>query len=49
VTRPYGGTLTAEAVRHRILRAFFNEEMKVVKHAAIGVRKHKKKGGQRKK
>ena len=34
VTRIYGGYLSAEAVRHRILRAFFNEELRVIKQGA---------------
>ena len=33
VTRPYGGNLCAKEVQNRIKRAFFNEEMKVLKHA----------------
>jgi large subunit ribosomal protein L34e len=43
VSRPYGGSLTSEAVRHRILRAFFNEELKVIKSSA-SLRKTGKKG-----
>ena len=31
VSRTYGGVLSAEAVRHRIMRAFFNEELKCIK------------------
>ena len=33
VSRTYGGVLSAEAVKHRILRAFFNEELKCIKKA----------------
>lgn len=49
VTRAYGGTLSAEAVRHRILRAFFNEELKVIKQGAATRRSGKKSGKGRKK
>jgi large subunit ribosomal protein L34e len=42
VSRAYGGTLSAEAVRFRIKRAFFKEELKVIKAGAI-VRKAGKK------
>ena len=45
VTRKYGGYLSAEAVRHRILRAFFNEELRVIKQGAAT--KKTKKGGKR--
>ncbi len=34
VSRAYGGSLSHEAVRHRILRSFFNEELKVIKQGA---------------
>jgi hypothetical protein len=44
VTRAYGGTLSAEAVRHRVLRAFFNEELKVIKQGATQ-RKTRKQAG----
>jgi len=47
VTRAYGGYLSHEAVRHRILRAFFNEELRVIKQGAIA-RKTKKTGKSRK-
>jgi len=47
VTRAYGGYLSHEAVRHRILRAFFNEELRVIKHGA-SQRKTKKGGKTRK-
>ena len=33
VSRAYGGVLSAGAVRHRILRAFLNEELKCIKRA----------------
>ncbi len=49
VARPYGGSLSHEAVKHRIMRAFFNEELKVIKQGATASRKGKKKAGQRKK
>ncbi len=48
VTRAYGGTLSAEAVRHRVLRSFFNEELKVIKQNAAQ-RKGNKKAGKGKK
>ena len=48
VSRTYGGVLSAEAVRHRIMRAFFNEELKCIKRAKI-VPKKKNKGGQQQK
>ena len=35
VSRTYGGVLSAEAVRHRILRAFFNEELKCIKKETV--------------
>ena len=47
VTRAYGGYLSHEAVRHRILRAFFNEELRVIKQGAVQ-RKAKKATKQRK-
>ena len=46
VTRKYGGYLSAEAVRHRILRAFFNEELRVIKQGA-SQRKVKRAGKRR--
>ncbi len=49
VSRPYGGSLNAEAVTHRIKRAFFNEEMKIIKQGATTVKRGKKRGGQRRK
>ena len=50
VSRPYGGSLSHEAVKHRIMRSFFNEELKVIKASAAASKKGKKKvGGQRKK
>ncbi len=45
VTRKYGGYLSAEAVRHRILRAFFNEELRIIKQGAS--LKRTKKAGKR--
>ena len=33
VSRPYGGVLCAKSVENRIKRAFFNEEMKILKNA----------------
>ena len=48
VSRAYGGVLSAEAVRHRIIRAFLNEELKCIKRAKI-VPKKKNKGGQQQK
>ena len=47
VTRKYGGYLSAEAVRHRILRAFFNEELRIIKQGASTQRKAKKAGKRR--
>ena len=44
VSRTYGGCLSAEAVKHRIMRAFFNEELKAIKLGAIKAKKGKKKG-----
>jgi len=51
VTRAYGGSLSAEAVRHRILRAFFNDELRVIKQGANQAKRttKRKQGGQRKK
>lgn len=49
VSRPYGGSLSHEAVKHRILRSFFNEELKVIKAGAAASRKGKKRVGGRKK
>ena len=46
VSRPYGGVLCAEAVRHRIMRAFLNEELKCIKRAKYAPKGNKKKGGQ---
>lgn len=47
VTRAYGGYLSHEAVRHRILRAFFNEELRVIKQGT-SQRKIKKNAKSRK-
>ena len=44
VSRTYGGCLSAEAVKHRIMRAFFNEELKCIKLGAMAP----KKGGKKK-
>ncbi len=44
VSRTYGGCLSAEAVKHRIMRAFFNEELKCIKMGAMAP----KKGGKKK-
>ena len=50
VSRPYGGVLCAGAVRHRILRAFLNEELKCIKRARYAPKGGKKnKGGQNQK
>ena len=46
VSRTYGGVLSAEAVRHRIMRAFFNEELKCIKRGVVAPKKSKNKGGQ---
>ena len=45
VSRTYGGVLSAEAVKHRIMRAFFNEELKCIKRivATPKTKKDKKK------
>ena len=48
VSRVYGGCLSAEAVKHRIMRAFFNEELKCIKQGAIKMRKGGKKKIQKK-
>jgi large subunit ribosomal protein L34e len=48
VTRAYGGSLSHEAVRHRVLRAFFNEELKVIKHGSTQKRKVKKQANKKK-
>lgn len=48
VSRVYGGTLSAEAVKHRIMRAFFNEELKCIKLGAIKAKKGKKKANRKK-
>jgi large subunit ribosomal protein L34e len=48
VTRAYGGSLSAEAVRHRVLRAFFNEELKVIKQGATQRKTRKQAGKARK-
>ena len=48
VSRVYGGTLSAEAVSHRIKRAFFNEELKCIKLGEIKKKKGKKKGMKKK-
>jgi len=42
VSRPYGGVLCAGAVRHRILRAFLNEELKCIKRARYAPKGKKK-------
>ena len=47
VLRAYGGYLSHEAVRHRILRSFFNEEFRVIKQSSTQ-RKSAKKAGKRK-
>lgn len=46
VTRPYGGILSAIEVQNRIKRAFFNEEMKVLKNA-VNAKKSKTKAKKR--
>ena len=43
VSRTYGGVLSGEAVRHRIMRAFFNEELKCIKRAVVAPKKPKNK------
>ena len=47
VSRAYGGVLSSNAVRHRIMRAFLNEELKCIKRARIAPKK-KGKGGKKK-
>ena len=49
VSRAYGGVLSAEAVRHRIMRAFLNEELKCIKRARFAPKAKKNKGGQNQK
>ena len=49
VSRTYGGCLSHEAVKHRIMRAFFNEELKCIKRAVAAPKKKPNKGGQQKK
>ena len=49
VSRTYGGVLSGVAVRHRIMRAFFNEELKCIKRAALPPKKKQNKGGQQQK
>lgn len=41
VSRTYGGCLSAEAVKHRIMRAFFNEELRKLKVIASKSKKKK--------
>ena len=41
VSRTYGGVLSASAVKHRIMRAFFNEELKCVKRELYAPKKSK--------
>ena len=54
VSRTYGGVLSAEAVRHRIMRAFFNEELKCIKKVVAapkdkkGAKKKQKQQGKKK-
>lgn len=47
VTRPYGGILSGKEVQNRIKRAFFNEEMKVLKNA-VNAKKSKSKANKKK-
>ena len=49
VTRPYGGSLSHQAVEFRIKRAFFNEELKLVKANSAGTKKQAKKQAKQKK
>lgn len=50
VSRAYGGVLCAEAVRHRIMRAFFNDELRGIKFGIQNLNKGKaKKKSQKKK
>lgn len=44
VSRPYGGVLSGSEVKQRIKRAFFNEELKVIKLDAQRSKKANKKG-----
>ena len=44
VSRPYGGVLSGSEVKQRVKRAFFNEEMKVIKLDAQKSKKSKNKG-----
>ena len=46
VSRTYGGVLSSSAVRHRIMRAFLNEELKCIKKARYAPKNKGKKGGQ---
>ena len=46
VSRAYGGVLCSSAVRHRIMRAFLNEELKCIKKARYAPKNKGKKGGQ---
>jgi len=48
VSRPYGGVLSGAEVKQRIKRAFFNEEMKVIKNEAQRSRKTNKKVAKKK-
>ena len=49
VSRAYGGVLCSSAVRHRIMRAFLNEELKCIKKARYAPKNKKNKGGQQQK
>ena len=49
VSRPYGGVLSAEAVKYKIMRAFFNEEFKVIKQSAQSKRAGKKRAARKQK
>ena len=42
VSRAYGGVLSSNAVRHRIMRAFLNEELKCIKRARIAPKKRER-------
>ncbi len=46
VTRPYGGSRTADAVKSRILRSFLLEELKELKNLKA-TKEQKKKGKQK--
>jgi large subunit ribosomal protein L34e len=48
VSRPYGGVLSGSEVQQRIKRAFFNEELKVIKHDAQKAKKTVKKVAKKK-